>query len=330
MSNRPITFRTNKKNISFKGGTAAWGPRGVAYEQNGFFICMHANDFGLRAISPGYAFTQKAAGSISDWAIQVFDAFEIQDTKLNPGQIYQRIWRPGIDGLLAVKSNLAPSESTLNQAGVALSLLVQKFETLSRFIELDIRNLKAFSHMTRELLIFCCTEIETSFRSLLRNSEHIDSEKRLTTNDYIRLRDPLHLREYQTNLRRHDSSILPFQPFKDWDTAKPTASIAWYDAYNAVKHDRENELHRATLGHCIEAFSAAAIVYCAQFSMPIGPDWAHEPSYGMNQWLSINLVDPDPTTFYVPLVTIPEDRMPELWVYDGRDTGTWKPEVRKI
>ena len=36
-------------------------------------------------------------------------------------------------------------------------------------------------------------------------------------------------------------------PFALWEEARPTGSLAWYDAYNAVKHDRERNFSRATL-----------------------------------------------------------------------------------
>ena len=329
MSPRPITFRAQKTSIHYGGGVAKWGPRGIAYEENGFFVCMHAHAHGLRGVSPGYAFTQKSDGSLSDWVTNVFGASEIMEMRLEPGQCFRRLWRPGIDGLASVTANLVPSGAALNQAGIALSLLVQKFETLSRFIELDVRNLEAFSHMTRELLIWCCTEVETSLRSVLVTSDALRKDQRFTTNDYAHLCGPLFLREYEATLR-HYETISSFGPSKNWDVAKPTTSLPWYDAYNAVKHDREGQLHRATLRHCIEAFAAAAILYCAQFSIPIGPDWTHEPSYSINQWLRIELINADPSTFYVPAVNIPANRVPELWLFDGRDTVVWKPEPLAI
>ncbi|MDB5531831.1 MAG: hypothetical protein JWO28_146 [Hyphomicrobiales bacterium] len=242
-----------------------------------------------------------------------------------PGQCFRRLWRPGIDGLMSVQSNLVPSEAALNQSSVALSLLVQKFEILARFIELDGRNLDAFSHMTREFLILSCTEVETSLRSVLIASDPAKADQRLTTNDYVRLCDPLFLREYETTLR-HYQSIPKFRPFLNWDTAKPTASLPWYDAYNAVKHDRESQLHRATFKCCIEALAAAAVLCCAQFSIPVDADWAHEPSYSINQWFRIELANPDLKTFYIPNVEIPVGRGAELWLFDGRNSVVWQPE----
>jgi len=40
----------------------------------------------------------------------------------------------------------------------------------------------------------------------------------------------------------------PFKPFNGWGaTGKPTQELAWYDDYNATKHDRESAFERATL-----------------------------------------------------------------------------------
>jgi hypothetical protein len=68
-------------------------------------------------------------------------------------------------------------------------------------------------------------------------------------------------------------------PFASWNVGNPTASLPWYDAYNAVKHDRERNLGRATMRHAIEAAAAVFIMTVAQFGMghlqeqtPLHPD----------------------------------------------------------
>jgi hypothetical protein len=41
--------------------------------------------------------------------------------------------------------------------------------------------------------------------------------------------------------------------------------LSWYDAYNAAKHDRKTNRHRANLQSVIEAIGAACILLVAQF-----------------------------------------------------------------
>ena len=54
-------------------------------------------------------------------------------------------------------------------------------------------------------------------------------------------------------------------PFKSWNASSPTKSLNWYDDYNAIKHDREQKFHKATLLNTINAVSAIAILILAQY-----------------------------------------------------------------
>src|SRR5690606_35226317 len=107
-------------------------------------------------------------------------------------------------------------------------------------------NLKSFRHRTRELLALACMEVEASLRAVLRASGSFSGRDRFNMNDYVRACEPLCLREFQVTLRRHPN-VGPLRPFQSWDIKQPTASLPWYDAYNATKHDRETALDRATL-----------------------------------------------------------------------------------
>jgi hypothetical protein len=67
MADQPITFEIRKNPIVYGGGhtfNAQNMTRGVAYVQGGFFVCMYAYATGLRGISPGICFTQKAGGKL--------------------------------------------------------------------------------------------------------------------------------------------------------------------------------------------------------------------------------------------------------------------------
>jgi len=51
----------------------------------------------------------------------------------------------------------------------------------------------------------------------------------------------------------------------------------------------------------------------------------HDPGFELNDWFKVELVDPDPTLFYVPPVKIPTDRTSALWPFDGRSSDAWRP-----
>jgi hypothetical protein len=95
-------------------------------------------------------------------------------------------------------------------------------------------------------------------------ANHYHPGIRLTTNDYVKLADPLHLREFGVQIisRKHLGSI---KPFADWADNQPTQSLKWYDAYNDTKHDREQNLGKATLRTAIEATAALYLMGALQF-----------------------------------------------------------------
>lgn len=333
MNEYPLTFSVARNTIVYGGAhTFNLAPltRGVAYVQNGFFIFMGAHASGLRGIAPGISFTQKAEGTLQGWVSKVFEAQEIRAMARRPGDCSQLLWRPGMDARDDILKYLVPDVSMINESGVALSLLLSRFDDVAQFIQPDARNLSVFSHQLRELLILACTEVETSLRGVLASADpSMNSESRLTTSDFYKLCEPLHLREFSLELR-HYPSLPKLRPFLNWDKTKPTKSLGWYDAYNAVKHDRANAIHKATLKHCIEALAAAVAVYCAQFCIPVQGDWMHDPGFELNDWFKVELVDPDPTLFYIPPVKIPSGRPSELWPFDGRSTDTWRPHAPRL
>ncbi len=57
-------------------------------------------------------------------------------------------------------------------------------------------------------------------------------------------------------------------PFKGWSASAPTKSLRWYDAHNAVKHDREREFARGTLGHAFEAVAGCVVIDLPGFLGP--------------------------------------------------------------
>jgi hypothetical protein len=323
---QPLTFNVGKDVITYRAGTVRALPRGVAYEIDGFNVCMFAQDTGLRGISPGYAMAEATTEeSLRAWAERTFGATNIVPMENQPGRCFRRKWRPGMDGLENVQSHLAPSAHVMTQVGISIELLFERLGEIAAFTEFDSRNLNVFGHRTRELLALACMEVEASLRAVLRATTSASGRDRFTTKDYVRVCDPLCLREFQVGLRRHPT-VPPLRPFQSWDPAQPTASLPWYDAYNATKHDRETALDRATLEMCLQAMAAVAVMFCAQFSLPVTADWTHEPAFALNRWFTIELVAPNPSSFYVPPVRVPIGRRADLWLFDGRGTAAWQAE----
>jgi hypothetical protein len=142
--------------------------------------------------------------------------------------------------------------------------LFTEMKDVLRCVEPSRANFATFGHRIRDLLILTATEVESAWKAvLLANGVTRD---RLTTNDYVRVADPMRLREWRVALALHPD-VPELTPFATWDAADPTESLHWYDAYNAVKHGREQNFERATLGHMLNAMAAVFIMASAQFGI---------------------------------------------------------------
>lgn len=81
----------------------------------------------------------------------------------------------------------------------------------------------------------------------------------LNTQDYAKLAVSMRLREWFVKLVGFPD--WPEEtPFGDWDVDDATQSLDWYDAYNAVKHDREAALDRAELRFVIRALAGFGLM----------------------------------------------------------------------
>lgn len=99
-------------------------------------------------------------------------------------------------------------------------------------------------------------------RGILRDNGF--EKDRYQTSDFFKLFEPMRLGEYTVEF-----SEIPwlgtFSPFSDWKNTAPTQSLPWYDAYNASKHDRTTNLHRASLRSVFDALAAIWVLLSAQY-----------------------------------------------------------------
>ena len=188
--------------------------------------------------------------------------------RLSPGQYHPRIWG-GWHDRRQLLGGYSPFDaetqygSAFNQSMVAARNLFDDLEALFKVIEPVRANEKAHGHRLRDLLILCCTEIEANWRAVWLDNTAQAPPKRLTTAHYVRLVEPMALADWAVDLV-HYQDFADLSPFGAWTSEEPTQSLPWYEAYNAVKHDRA-ELHQATLCHVVQAVAALHILLCAQW-----------------------------------------------------------------
>jgi hypothetical protein len=186
------------------------------------------------------------------------------------GHYFPRIWR----GVYEVNSGYCYNSINAREvydgvyigANVAASSIFYAVESLFKYVEPSKDNVSTFGHKIRETLILACTEVESAWRSILEANSSIKKSS-YATSDYFSLVEPLRLKEWSVSLRDYPD-LGSFSPFLSWDKSHPTKSLSWYDAYNAVKHHREERFKMANLGNLINAAAALHIMQSAQF----GPD----------------------------------------------------------
>jgi hypothetical protein len=172
-----------------------------------------------------------------------------------------------------------------------LASLRQLLERIFRYVHPEGPNLESYGHETRNLLILACTEVEASFQAILNANGY--PKTRLTTTDYVLLKDAMKLDAYGFGLPSYPW-LSTIKPFESWSSSAPTQSLFWYNAYNNVKHNREDHFSEATLTAAVNAVCACAILVRSQFGfnafgrgngldeffvLESGPEWRFSEVY---------------------------------------------------
>jgi hypothetical protein len=96
----------------------------------------------------------------------------------------------------------------------------EHLEEVFRYIEPVSENLVAHGNKIREMLILACTDVEANWRAVLDNN--VETPKvRYTTLDYIKVKEPLRLAEWEVYLYDYPD-LGPIQPFKNWLESDPS------------------------------------------------------------------------------------------------------------
>ena len=255
-------------------------------------------------------------GSLEEWVVRVFGAIDIIPLDNKIGHSVDGIWRPSLYFQDDTYKALNVSKFTQRSSEQALRIIIEKLDDLLLYIEPDVNGLQSYSHKTRELLILACTEVENQWTALLNkaSAEPINT-RTFTTQDYVKLLNVAHLNEYVIKLRNYEN-LNHFNPFLDWTIDRPTQSLAWYNAYNKTKHDRDLNFSEATLENTIQAVLANIIMFSARFSPFNLLNESKTLSSIINQNFEIALENSNPSSYYIPKIELPETTRKDLLVYD--------------
>ena len=161
-------------------------------------------------------------------------------------------------------TTLPHDESSLANSLNQLSIMIEELKDIMRFIQPDKSNLNCYGHHTRNVLLLASMEFENECKGVLRAHNYSVSNNYYSTNDFVKLREPLQLSEYTIRLSYYPS-LDPISSFTGWNSTAPTQSLTWYESYNAAKHDREINFSKANLLSAINAVCSVAIMLAAQY-----------------------------------------------------------------
>jgi len=198
------------------------------------------------------------------WVQGKFDFLPIKDVHKNhsPGEYFPRSIRDAAQLCHYISPPPFSNDDLLSEVRSFSSIsssLVRVFD----YIEPEKSNLKTYGNKLREILILACTEVEYLWLKFLQENSY-PNKKSYSTMDYIKCLPHLKLSEYEVEFINFPSLGI-FKPFSGWNDKQATKSLSWYDAYNAVKHNRGANMFNATLEAAINSIAAIRVLLKAQY-----------------------------------------------------------------
>ncbi len=208
------------------------------------------------------------------------------------GGYHPRIFRPFLESTKPMRFGFGVSLDELkmeinkyptyhpNNIEFSIKSLTQ-LTTLKRMLNLVFSNiypspsnLETYGHTLKDLIILACIEIENQLKGVYY-AHKINPKDKPYFNNYYELKKILRLDEYFVTLPLYPE-LPSFSPFQNWTIGnKKNSTPEWYDAYNGIKHNQDNEFIKATLRNAISAVCALAIILKAQYGDNI-PYWEEE------------------------------------------------------
>lgn len=189
---------------------------------------------------------------------------EFHELKLAPGAYYRRMARP-ISAYPTESPGYNPdnrhSQTLIETSRGQLAALREQLERICRVVHPTEKTFGTFGHDIRNLLILASTEAEAHFKGVLKSNGCSANG----TKEYAKLSPAMKLGEYAISFPFYPW-LEAKRPFEGWGpSATPTKDLKWYDAYNAVKHDRETQFELSTLENAFLAVSGVVVMMAAQF-----------------------------------------------------------------
>lgn len=135
--------------------------------------------------------------------------------------------------------------------------LVELFD----YIEPSDENRNTYSHRIFEMYLRACTEFEANAKNILNNNTY-NKQCYYNIEDYYKLNKAMKLSDYIVKVSIWEGVYANVKPFEEWNAG---STLKWYQDYNMVKHNRNNNFHLASLENLVKAISAVRIILYAQY-----------------------------------------------------------------
>jgi len=146
----------------------------------------------------------------------------------------------------------------------AFKIIEKDLKNLFEFIEPSEKNEEVFSHRLYELFLRCATEFETNCKQILLANGYPDGNMNIT--DYYKINNANKLSDYEVRLNIWHPEPKIIKPFDKWNSGH---SLAWYQDYNDVKHDRSRKFELANLSNVLKASASLLAVLFSQFETEV-------------------------------------------------------------
>ena len=153
----------------------------------------------------------------------------------------------------------------------AFILIQNDLQTIFEYVEPSDECRTAYSYRIHALLMRTCVELEANFKAILEENTFTPPANRsLNIRDYRRVDATHHLSSYEVMLPIWNNKPLILKPFEPWKSARGLSdrgelSLCWYQAYNASKHDRQDEFKKANLENLVTAVAGLLVLISSQF-----------------------------------------------------------------
>ncbi len=144
----------------------------------------------------------------------------------------------------------------------AFSIIQSDLQKLFEYIEPDDDSLGTYSYRVHELLMRTCIEIEANFKAILNENHCSVAPHKQNMSIYEKVNTTHHLSSYEVILPIWNGSPRIWKPYESWTAGKP---LPWYQAYNASKHDRQEEFKQANFHALMLSVSGLLVLLSSQF-----------------------------------------------------------------